>query len=150
MFHEFGRSLVGVLVGETKDRDHLCSSRAGSIDVHCALPCQAWRQHLPQHQGDQPGPGHCPWDGTTDLEEPVLPGFEALVLPCALELSRLQQFGRPSLNKICTRHRVQSQKEHLFYKKTHCKRPLRNCSCWSSQLRAQQHFPAPLSLRALR
>lgn len=43
-------SLISILVGETKDQDHLCSSRAGLIDVHCDLPCQAWRQHLPQHQ----------------------------------------------------------------------------------------------------
>lgn len=45
-----GRVFNQCLVGETKDQDHLCSSRAGPTDVHCDLPCQVRRQHLSQHQ----------------------------------------------------------------------------------------------------
>lgn len=98
-----------------------------------------------------PGTGHWPWDGTTELEEPMLQDFKALVSPCALELSRWQRFGCPSLNNTCmrcTRHQAQSQKEHLFYEETRCRRPLTNRGCWRSQLRARQRSSAPSFPRA--
>lgn len=102
---------------------------------HCDLPFQAWRQHLPQHQEAQPNwRSHCPKISRHWFSP---------------KLSRWQQLGCPSLNQICTRRRVQSQKEHLFYKKTHCQPPLTNCSCWRSRLRAQQHLSALLLLQAL-
>lgn len=77
---------------------------------------------------------HWPWDGTTKLEEPVLQDFKALVFPWSSADG--SSLGARPPTKICTRHQVQSRKGHLFYKKTHCQRPLTNCSCWSSQLRA--------------
>lgn len=42
----------------------------------------------------------------------------------SLALCRWQRFGYPVLNAICTSysiHQIQSQNEHLFYNKTHCK-----------------------------
>lgn len=138
--HDFGQVFNQCLVGETKDQEHLCSSEWVQwmptvicnvklrINTFPSIKRPAWHRALPNRAGGAKISVHC-------------------FSPVLWSSADGRGLGAPSLNNTCTK--VQSQKEHLFYKKTHCKPPLTNCSCWKSRLRARQHLSAPLLLRAL-
>jgi len=128
------QSLISVLVGERKNQGNFCRSGAGSTHAGC---------HRPSQPGD-PGPmaqaravrlRHL----ATEPEEPMLQHLQprifspaqrrrdalwssATVVPGTAQMARVWFPGAErNLQASYSRHQVQSQNEHLFSNKTHCK-----------------------------
>lgn len=92
--HDFGGVFNQCFGGGNKGPRPFVQFQRSSIDVHCDLPRQTWRQHLPQHQEASLALAMGWHNKTGGASAPRLQGAGF-----PLELSRWQQLGCPSPDK---------------------------------------------------